>query len=310
MKSQTTYKLLSIGILISILTSPACSKPIVAEVNGLKIKNDDVINMVKIERAKFDPILLKSATNQKAFKQSVVEGLIQEAILLNEAKRRGIRISTNELEKHIENPPDQETFNKLGIDKRIWKDKQRKRLIIQKLITDEVIEKIPISPEEVKSYYRTHRKEFHKPAQFRARQIVVDNKELADEILKRIKKGENFEDLAQKYSLSPDRKQGGDLGFFNASTFPKVFSEICSQLRIGDISDVVATDYGYQIFQLLEKRKSRQLSFEEVEEDIKNILREKEREKAFEEWFKVLRDNAQVVINHKALEEIDINEIS
>jgi peptidyl-prolyl cis-trans isomerase C/foldase protein PrsA len=285
----------------------SCSGSIVAEVDGSKIFTPDVVKAIEIEKSKFDPVIIKTGKNKDAFKRSLLENLIQEQILLNEAKRQGIKISKADIDIAMKNFPDSELFKNRNINPDVWRERQEKRLIIKKLVDKEVIEKIPVSPDDVSSYYKSHQKDFSQPSQYHARQIVVDSKELADEILKKLRRGEDFAELAQEYSLSPDRKRGGDLGFFNANTFPSVFAQICSRLKPGEISDVVATDYGFQIFQLLEKRPPRQISLEEAVPEIERSLREKKREQAFEEWFKNLRSKAHVAIKQEVLEKIDVD---
>lgn len=284
----------------------SCKGSIVANVDGSKIFAPDVVRAIEIEKAKFDPVIIKTGKNKDAFKQQIIENLVQEKILLNEAKHQGIRLSREELEKAEDSLPDPELFKNQEIDPDVWREKQENRLIIKKLVDKEVMEKIPVNPDDVSSYYKSHQKEFDQPAQYHARQIVVDSKELADEILKKLRSGEDFAKLAQEFSLSPDRKRGGDLGFFNTSTFPGVFTEICSRLKPNQISEVVATDYGFQIFQLLEKRAPRQISYEEAVPMIERTLREKKREQAFEEWFKKLREKVHVTVKQEVLEEIDV----
>lgn len=300
-----SIKILFSGIL-AITCAASCQGSIVANVDGSKIFTPDLVKAIEIEKAKFDPIILKTGKNKDAFRRQILENLIQETILLNEAKRQGIKLSRAELDKAKKDLPDPELFKNQAIDPVVWRKKQENRLKIKKLVDKEVMEKIPVDPGDVTSYFKSHQKEFNQTAQYHARQIVVDSKELADEIFKKLKNGEDFAKLAQEFSLSPDRKRGGDLDFFNASTFPSVFAEICSRLKPGEISDVVATDYGYQIFQLLEKRPPRQIPFEEAVPMIERTLREKKREQAFEEWFKNLRGKAHVTIKQEVLEEIDV----
>jgi len=299
-------------VLISVIFIAACflsscRRQVVARVDVSNISVKDVVQTIKIEKTKFDPILLKTSKNSNAFKQQVLENLIQEQILLNEARRRGIKITKAELENAIKDISNEKLLEEQKIDPQLWKKKQENRLIIKKLVDKEVKEKIHIGQDEIASYYKNHQKDFYQPVQYHARQIVVDNKALANEILKKIKNGEDFAELAQRYSLSPDRKRGGDLGFFNANTFPSIFAKICSRLKPGEISDVIATDYGFQIFELIEKRPPHQLSLEEAMPEIKRILNEKKLENAFEKWFKELRNKARITINQEELEKIDVD---
>ena len=285
-------------LLIGILFLASCSNAVVATVDGYKITAGDLKASIRIEKEKYDPIILKTAENSQALKKAVLESLIQEAVLLNIAKKDDITVSDEELKKELLKARD-------TVDD-TWKEKQRRRIIISKLIKKELADKIPITPEEIQGYYKEHREEFYQPTQYHARQIVVDNKELANQIHSRITKGEDFAKLAEEFSLSPDRKRGGDLGFFNATTFPPIFAEICGKLKPGETSGVVATDYGFQIFNLIEKRQPRQRPLEEAMADIRSLLMEKRLEKAFDGWFRGQRDNAKITIYDKVLEDVNV----
>lgn len=303
MMNMTSIKWLTVFIVLL----ASCSRgPTVADVDGRKISAEDLRQAMTIEKEKYDPILLKIQANADNFKRAVLESLIQEALLLNTAKHIGVKVDDGELNSALQNLSEPALFSDHAVENNIWKEKQRRRLIISKLIKQEVAVKIPIPVQDVAAYYKSHKKDFSLPTQYHARQIVVDSKKNADGIAARLAKGEDFAKLADEFSLSPDRQRGGDLGFFNSATFPPIFTEICEKLKIGEISNVVATDYGYQIFELLEKRSSRQQSMGEVKPEIEVLLREKQLESTFKEWFKRLREKASITINEQVLESTNV----
>jgi parvulin-like peptidyl-prolyl isomerase len=200
-----------------------------------------------------------------------------------------------------------DVLSKRGIDEKRWREAQRRRALIRKLIEKEVVEKIPVTDEEVAKYYRKHISEFRDNTRFHARQILVDKKEIADRIHARLMKGEDFATLAKEFSVSPDSAKGGDLGFFDAKAYPEVFAEICQQLSPGEISKVKATPYGYQIFQLIAKRPPRQRTLDEAREGIERKLREQRIEEAFVPWLEDLMNRSKVSVNEDALKEVKLN---
>ncbi len=290
---------------VAALLLAACGGPVVAEVDGIKITASELQNSIKLEKEKYDPVLLRSEENSRILKRAVLENLIQEAVLISAAKKEGITVSKKEVADHIAGAAEPQMLEKMDIPQWFWKEKQKRRLLIAKLIKQDLADKTSVAPEQIGAYYNGHKADFHKPVQYHARQIVVDNKELAGKILGRLKKGEDFAKLAEEFSLSPDRKHGGDLGFFNAETFPPVFAEICGKLKPGETSGVVATDYGFQIFGLIEKRDAKQLTLEEARPEIEFLLKEKEMESSFANWFAEKRGSAKITIDEKALEGIN-----
>ncbi len=285
---------------IAFLFLAACSKQdkIAARVDGFEIRQTDLQNALKIEKQNYDPLLLKVEENKQSFKKSVLNKLIQEAILINEAKKNGLNVTKADLAK-IAKVSDYDDY---------WLERQKRKILINKLINKMLDQDLVVSNKQIKSYYQKNKKDFFQPMQYHARQIIFDDKQMADQILAKIKKGEDFTELAKKHSLSPDAERGGDLGFFDAQDFPPVFGQVCKKLETGEISEVIKTEYGYQIFQLLGKRKGRQKSFKEVSENIEFLLKEKQGQKIFNKWFADLQNQAKVQINQQVFEEVELDE--
>lgn len=293
-----------------------CSRfrePVVAAVDGEKITSSDLKAEMSMEQGKFDEAILSQEVNFTEFRRQALDKLIQEKILLAEAGRLGVG-PTPEEEKEIlamrsgalADREGDAAIAEHGVDPKAWGEAQRKRLIIGKLVEKEVVGRIPLSEEKISAYYRQHLADFSLPPQYRARQIIVDSREGADELLAKIRQGEDMGDLARKHSLSPDGKRGGDLGFFDARSYPPAFTEVCQKLKIGEVSDVIQTDYGFQIFQLLEKRPARQVPFEEASASIRRLLREEGSEKAFENWFAALQRKAVVAVDEEAVKGVTL----
>lgn len=309
--------LTSACLLISI---GACSKPsdtVVATVNSTKITAAELAMRMRMEEMKYDPALLGDKTNFETFRRRTLSHLIEEGILLEEAARLGIKPSEENLKKMDEmhrsllgDGPDEieKPFRTRDLDPEDWRKAQQRRLIINELIQKEVVDKIPISDRQIAKYYQKHIQQFRRPTQFHARQIVVDTRELADKILARLREGDDFATLAKKHSLSPDSERGGDLGYFDATSYPKAFAEVCQQLKIGEISGVVATDYGYQIFHLLDRRQARQRPLEEVAPLIRKILQEERGEEALARKFEEWKKNSIIVVKEDALEGVKLED--
>lgn len=81
----------------------------------------------------------------------------------------------------------------------------------------------------------------------RCEHILVEKQSLANQLLERIKKGESFEKLAQENSIDSSRKRGGDLGFFGRGVMVREFEKAAFGLEVGEVSQVVKTQFGYHI---------------------------------------------------------------
>ena len=86
--------------------------------------------------------------------------------------------------------------------------------------------------------------------EWRASHILVKDRSQAQDLLRRIKQGANFESLARDYSTCPSKSSGGDLGWFGPGKMVSQFEYACKNLGLGSISDVVQTQFGYHIIKL------------------------------------------------------------
>jgi peptidyl-prolyl cis-trans isomerase C len=138
----------------------------------------------------------------------------------------------------------------------------------------------------------------------RAAQIVVKGMDDARRVQAQLKSGKKFSDLARKYSLSADAKVGGDLGFFPRGQMPPAFDQVVFNLGVGQVSDVVETEYGYHLFRVLEKKAGRKLEFADVREQVEARLLEQRRAEAQTKYEQELRAKAQVWVNEVTLQAI------
>ena len=155
---------------------------------------------------------------------------------------------------------------------------------------------IDIDDAEVKKYYKRHIKEFSHGDEVHARQILVDNEKLAGELRTKAASGDNFAALSQEYSIAPESRRGGDLGWFPRGIMPRAFDEACFPLPAGYISQVVNTEFGYHIFKVVERRSSGTIKMEDVKDKIIARLKQEQIEKAFDAWFEPIRKKAKVEI--------------
>ncbi|WP_163101702.1 peptidylprolyl isomerase [Peribacillus alkalitolerans] len=123
------------------------------------------------------------------------------------------------------------------------------------------IKDIKVTEKEMKEYYENIKPEIH------ARHILVDDEKTAQEVKKKLDTGAKFEDLAKEYSKDPgSAEKGGDLGWFGTGTMVAPFETAAYALEKNEISDVVKTEHGFHIIQLLDKKEKK--SFEDMKKEI------------------------------------------
>ncbi len=278
---------------------------ILAKVNEEQITVDEFHREVK--ELILNPSREVKGEDFSDLKEAYLEQVIERKILVQEARRLGIKISPEELNQAIseirKDYPGEgfgETLNLKGITFEEWKSQLEEKLLAEKMIRHAVSYRGEIEEKEAREYYERHLSQFQISERVRARQIVVASEEEAIQLLKQLKKGENFEKLAVKKSLGPEKVEGGDLGYFSRGERPAEFEQVFS-LKVGEISGIVRSPYGYHIFKLEEKIAPRQLPFEEAKAGILQELRQKKGEEGYQQWLKALKGKARVKVNKKWL---------
>ena len=137
------------------------------------------------------------------------------------------------------------------------------------------------SAEDLQNLYDENEELYTNPERRRAQHILVENEDLANDLLGQIKEGADFAELAKANSEdTSSNEEGGDLGFFESGLMGAEFDEAAFAMNIGDVSDVVATDYGYfHIIKLTDIEPKTIQNFEEVESQLASLYVKNAKEK-------------------------------
>jgi peptidyl-prolyl cis-trans isomerase D len=178
------------------------------------------------------------------------------------------------------------------------------------LSLDNIDEPENADQETLQNLYDENAELYTNPERRRAQHILVEDETLANDLLNQIKEGADFAELAKTNSVdTSSNEQGGDLGLFERDLMGAEFDEAAFSMNVGDVSDVVSTDYGYfHIIKLTEIQTETAQSFEEVTEQlvalhIKNVkqkllfdLEEEFANLAYEESLDMLADQLDLEI--------------
>ena len=137
------------------------------------------------------------------------------------------------------------------------------------------------SAEDLQNLYDENEELYTNPERRRAQHILIENEDLANDLLGQIKEGADFAELAKTNSEdTSSNEEGGDLGFFESGLMGAEFDEAAFAMNIGDVSDVVATDYGYfHIIKLTDIEPKTIQNFEEVESQLASLYVKNAKEK-------------------------------
>ena len=176
----------------------------------------------------------------------------------------------------------------------------KKKILVAKLIKNEVDSKVTVSASEAKFFYEEHKDEFKSPQLWRASHILVADENQARALLNELAKGAKFEDLAKANSVDATAARGGDIGYFRMGQLVPDFEKACMKLEVGQTSDVVRTQFGYHIIKLTDRKEEGTEPFEKAAPAIEDILKKKRRGELFEQMVAALKKKYDVSIKEDA----------
>ena len=235
-------------------------------------------------------------------KESFLSQLINEELLLQEAAKQEIQVSdeklTFTLDTFIEGSgitkDELETiFTEKGFELSDLSDYYERQLIMLMFVNETVFNYIEVSDEEAESYYDENSDQFTaEKGQIKIRHILVETEEEAEDLLVQLEDGSDFAELSAEYSLCPSSAKGGDLGFIERGQMVKEFEDAAFDLEVGDLSDIVETQFGYHIL----LRDPNEIYFSDAKDSIVLGILEQRRQARLEEYLVELRENAEVEI--------------
>jgi peptidyl-prolyl cis-trans isomerase C len=260
---------------------------------------------------------------KRQMRQQAFERMIIETILTQKEKEKNITADEDELKAQIDKQIAQQNLTldefkallkSYGVEYSQFEDNMRKRMMFEKLMEMEFADKIiPPTEEQIKAYYSENTPQFTQPEKIHAKHILItpadgndpnaaklQAKAKAQEILDKIKKGDDFEQLAKDNSACPSGKEGGDLGDQPKGTFVPEFERAIEALKPGQVSDIVETQFGYHIIKLVDRMDANTTSLEQAKDQITEILKDRQKEQIVMNYIQKIKSEADVKFANEA----------
>ncbi|MCR6570374.1 peptidylprolyl isomerase [Campylobacter insulaenigrae] len=259
----------------ALLMGLSLNAAVVATLDGTNI-TDDQIN------ENFAPMLrgAKISDLPAEQKKAIIDQYIMQQLVLKDAKAQ-----------KLENDP-------------LYKEEleRAKEAILANIYQKKIFDSIKNDETKAKKYYEENKDKFTKPAQVKARHILVTSEKEAENIIAQLNKlnGKALEDkfieLAKEKSIDKGSSaQGGDLGWFSESTMVKPFADAAFSMKKGTISKTpVKSDFGYHIILKQDAKAKNTMSYNEVKAGIENSMKMEEFKNVFSKKVEELHKKAQV----------------
>jgi len=239
-----------------------------AKVDGFVITDSDFTKRIS---------LLPERGRVSINKEKFLNKMIDEELLLREAQKLNLH--------------DREDY-KLNIE--TYKREFLVNLYLQQLLKEKNTE------EDQKKYYDENKEKYTMPEMVRLSVITVKSEDEAKDILNKAKSGEDFDELAMKYSQAPNAKKGGDFGYRAKKALRKDFADLAFSMKVGETSGLIKAEDGYSIIKVTDHKEEGIAKFEEVKNKIASELANK----LIEEKISELRKAVKIQINSAELKNV------
>jgi peptidyl-prolyl cis-trans isomerase C len=220
---------------------------------------------------------------------AMLDQYVEEIILSEYAAAHGVEIPAEQIASAVRNDAGSTVIEK--------RDDMRR----QKLIATISADVPPPSDQEVRTYYDQHPGEFHSGEEVHIRQILVHDEGVAADLEQKLKKGVSFESLSSQYSLAPNAKKGGEIGFVARGQLPKMFEDEIFALKPGSVSSVIRTDSSFHIFKVDERHPAGIVEFQAAGPIIRDKLKDQQVKNRIVELVSKARKEMQIAVLTKRL---------
>ncbi len=248
--------------------------------------------------------------------KNLLRDLIDQSLLTQRAKDDGITVETD-LVKRLDEIRQQNNFASMeelekaveqqGVSWEDYKSGIRNGLLTQEVVRHDVGSHINIGAAEVKKYYDEHKDAFVRPEQVLLAEISLSTegkkpdeiaaiRKKAEDLRDRIKKGDDFGELAKRYSEGPTAKQGGELGEFERGQLSKQIEEVVFKMDRHDITDVIQTKTGFEILKVVDHYQAGLQPMAKVENEILNRLYMQQVQPELRNFLAELREESYVIV--------------
>jgi peptidyl-prolyl cis-trans isomerase SurA len=312
----------------ALLPSSACAQAKAAVVEEIIARvNNDIITQSDYQHADMqlkDEIAHdcqnclpdKLAAEYKDQQKDLLRGLIDQSLMVQRAKDMGISVESD-LVKRLDDVRKQNNMASIeelekavegsGLPWEDYKTQIRNGMLTQEVIRREVGSHINIPSEEVKTYYDAHSQEFTRPEQVVLTEIFLSTEgkspeemesvqKKTEDLRNRVVKGDDFNEIAKRYSEGSTAKDGGDLGTFQRGQLSPQLEAIVFKMEKNQITDVIQTKTGFEVLKVENHFQAGLQPLDKVENEVMNKLYMEKMQPSMRTYLGELREESYVMV--------------
>ncbi|MBD3203924.1 hypothetical protein GF327_06500 [Candidatus Woesearchaeota archaeon] len=253
-------------------------------------------------------------------KETLLQQLIDEELLLNKAEQENIQISDKKAREAINRTLSQYMMSEdqllteldsQGLTLEEFIKIYKRELKLTQLMNETISKRAKTTDQQIKEFYEENQEQFVVPESVNASHILICHnqsqgcqnnlskeqaKEKIQEVIEDLEKGEDFSELAMNCSECPSAEKGGNLGYFTRGQMAEEFEKVAFNMSQGEISGVVETLFGFHIIKVHDIKEEETVEFEAVKEQIRQNLLTQKQQEIYQEFVDELRESADIKI--------------
>jgi peptidyl-prolyl cis-trans isomerase C len=246
----------------------------------------------------------------------VLDELVNIRLVAHEGKARNIAVADADVDGQIGKIRQQfktEDEFKTALTQRSLtiddvKSETRTELLVNKTLEAEILPKVAVAQTDLDAYYQANPDQFKAAESVRASHILIpmnasmteaqktEAKTQAEGILKRVRAGEDFAELAKQYSKDGSAASGGDLNYFERGKMVPAFEQAAFSLKTGEVSNVVETPFGYHIIKVTDHKDAHTVPLAEVSDRLSTFLKQRKQQELTQTFIQSLHSKYKVEI--------------
>jgi parvulin-like peptidyl-prolyl isomerase len=322
--------LVALGVSVSLRAE--ILEQVLVKVNGDIVTKSDFERM-QIELLRQRPDLQNVTADSPELQKAVAESTpqlilsaVDELLLVQRGRELGYVMSDEQFKNVLDNIKKdnnidtdekfQDALKQEGMTLADLRRQLEKNMLETRVQQNEVLAKISVTEDEARAYYEAHKNEFTTPSELMLREILIavpttdrgvnvaqDDavKAKADDIRHRLLAGEPFARLAGEVSDAASKANGGLIGPIKVDELAPALQAMLGKMKVGDVSDVIRTQRGYQILALESRTETKVKTFDEGRQDISDRIAEEKRRGETQKYLEKLRAGATITWHNDEL---------
>jgi len=277
------------------------------------IVNDDIVTLAQLDaavapyRKNIETSQESSAKKKELMTQiytQVLNQLVENSLVVQEAKRMGIVVDDSDVDRAVENFKKEHNLDQEGLELGLaaqgmtleqYRERIREQITQSMIVSRAVRAKIVVTDEEVNAYYKSHYQEFKAKKKYHLKNIIVKDAADLATVRKKLENHVDFSQVAQDYSIGSNASSGGELGTFDISSFSSEIKDALEGVGKGQYTKPVDTGDAFQILYVADIISMGQGPVQgEVEIQIQAILYREHGEAQFKKWMETLKNSAHI----------------